>query len=71
MTQAERILQYMTDFGSITQREASDHLGVARLASRVNDLRKAGHPMISVREDGLNKFGEKCQWARYTLGGGA
>ena len=68
MTQNERILKYMDTFGSITQREALNVLGVARLASRVNDLRKAGHPIISERVDGENKFGEKCHWARYRMG---
>ena len=68
MTQNERILKYMDTFGSITQREALNVLGVARLASRLNDLRKAGHPIVSIREEGVNKFGEKCHWARYRMG---
>ena len=67
MTQNERILKYMDTFGSITQREALNVLGVARLASRVNDLRKLGHPIISERVDGINIFGEKCHWARYRM----
>lgn len=68
MKQCDRILDYLNRCGSITQKEASDNLGVARLASRVNDLRKAGHPIITIREDGVNKFGEKCHWARYRMG---
>jgi hypothetical protein len=68
MTQNERILAYIDRVGSITQREALHELGVARLASRVNDLRKLGHPIISERVDGLNKLGEPCHWARYRMG---
>lgn len=68
MTQNERILKYMDTFGSITQREALNVLGVARLASRVNDLRKAGHPIVSEVETGTNKFGEPTRWARYRMG---
>lgn len=68
MTQNERILAYIDRVGSITQREALNELGVARLASRVNDLRKLGHPIISERVDGRNKFGEPCHWARYRMG---
>jgi len=68
MTQNERILKYMDTFGSITQREALNVLGVARLASRVNDLRKAGHPIISEVEVGKNKFGEPTRYARYRMG---
>ena len=68
MTQNERVLKYMDTFGSITQREALNVLGVARLASRVNDLRKAGHPIVSEVETGKNKFGEPTRWARYRMG---
>lgn len=68
MTQSERVLKYIDTFGSITQKEASDALGVARLASRVNDLRKAGHPIISEVETGKNRFGEQTRWARYRMG---
>ena len=40
MTQSERILRHLTDYGSITQGEALQEYGIMRLASRVNDLRK-------------------------------
>lgn len=43
MTQNERVLAWLERYGSITQREA-DSLAVRRLASRINDLRKAGTP---------------------------
>jgi hypothetical protein len=68
MTQNDRVLAYIDKFGSITQREALNVLGVARLASRVNDLRKLGHPIISEVVVGKNKFGEKTRWARYRMG---
>ena len=64
----ERILAYMERTGSITQREALDELSVARLASRIDELRKAGHPIITERVDGVNKFGEPTRWARYRMG---
>ena len=66
--QKERVLAYMERYGSITQKQASEDLSVARLASRIDELRKAGHPIVTVREEGLNKFGEKCHWARYRMG---
>jgi hypothetical protein len=68
MTQNDRVLAYIDKFGSITQREALNVLGVARLASGVNDLRKLGHPIISEVVVGKNKFGEKTRWARYRMG---
>ena len=68
MKQCDRILDYLNRCGSITQKEASDNLGVARLASRVNDLRRAGHPIITEVVIGQNRFGETTRWARYRMG---
>ena len=42
MTQTERVHQYMRDFGSITQLDAIRDLGVMRLASRINDMKRQG-----------------------------
>lgn len=68
-TQADRILDYMERFGSITQYEALQDLGVMRLASRISDLKKMGYPIkgeiITVR----NRFEEDCYVKRYSLGG--
>lgn len=46
MKQAERVLKYMRDFGSITQLEAMQDLGCMRLGARVYDLKREGlqHP---------------------------
>ena len=68
MTQSQRILRHLEDYGSITQMDAIRDYGIMRLASRVNDLRKTGHPIVSEREEGQNIFGEKCHWARYRMG---
>ena len=68
-TQADRILDYMERFGSITQYEALQDLGVMRLASRISDLKKMGYPIkgeiITVR----NRFEQDCYVKRYSLGG--
>lgn len=66
-TQNERILDYIDRFGSITQDEASNNLGVKRLASRVSDLKRLGYPIISEPVVVKNRFGEKCRIARYRL----
>lgn len=66
-TQAERVLAYIEEFGSITQYEALKDLGVMRLASRISDLKKQGVPIrgeiISVK----NRFNEDCYIKRYSL----
>jgi hypothetical protein len=66
-TQAERILDYMEEFGSITQFEAFKDLGVMRLASRISDIRKKGIPIQSEIITVKNRFNEDCYIKRYSL----
>ena len=66
-TQAQRIIEYIETFGSITQLEALQDLGVMRLASRISDLRKQGYPITSSFEDVKNRYGESCSIKRYSL----
>ena len=66
-TQAERVLAYIEEFGSITQLEALKDLGVMRLASRISDLKKQGVPIKSDVETVTNRFGENCYIKRYSL----
>lgn len=47
VTQCNRIIQYCKDFGSITTLQAFQDLGVTRLASRINDLKKQGYAIES------------------------
>jgi hypothetical protein len=66
-TQAQRVLDYIDEFGSITQLEALRDLGVMRLASRISDLKKQGYTIKSDRETVKNRFGENCNIKRYSL----
>ena len=68
MTQNDRVLQYIREFGSITQLEALQDLGVMRLASRVSDLRRQGFKIVSKTEAVKNRYGETCHIKRYSLG---
>lgn len=68
MTQNERLLKWLESGRTITPREADDMWGCTRLGARVYDLKQMGHHIISEREDGVNKLGEKCHWARYRMG---
>lgn len=68
MKQTDRILNYMKQFGGITQMEAIVDLGVMRLASRVSDMRQQG---INIKSETItvnNRYGEKCHVKRYSLG---
>lgn len=65
MTQTERILDYLNRNETITQYDAMVELGIMRLASRINDLRRQGHRISSRRITVENRFGEKCNVAEY------
>jgi hypothetical protein len=63
------VLDYIEEFGSITQLEALRDLGVMRLASRISDLRRMGVRIESTVETVKNRFDEKTYIKRYRLGG--
>lgn len=65
MTQKERIVQYMDDFGSITTAEAFNDLGIARLASRIHELVKGGVGIEKEMVTSKNRYGETVRYARY------
>lgn len=65
-TQAERVLDYIREFGSITQLDALRDLGVMRLASRVSDLRKQGYDIRGKHIAVENRYGEKCHIKQYS-----
>lgn len=65
-TQCYRILLYMQDFGSISQIEALQDLGVMRLASRISEIKKT-HRVKKEMVKGTNRYGEPVSYARYSL----
>lgn len=67
-TQCDRILDYMTRFGSISTLEAFNDLGVARLASRIHDLKRRGYSIIGETQTSKNRFGEDTTYKVYRLG---
>jgi hypothetical protein len=67
VTQCQRILDYMDQFGSISTLEAFRDLGVARLASRIHDLKSMGYKIISETKSSKNRFGEKTYFKEYRL----
>jgi hypothetical protein len=67
LTQCERIVDYMRQFGSISTLEAFNDLGVARLASRIHDLRQQGYNIESEVKTAKNRFGESTSFKIYRL----
>lgn len=66
-TQTERVLSYMNEFGSITQFEAFQDIGVSKLAARIADLKKAGFLIVATTESVKNRYGEVCHIKRYKI----
>lgn len=67
MTQCERILRHLKDYGSITSMTAITEYGILRLASRINDLKRMGYPIISETKTGKNRYNEATHYKVYKL----
>ena len=83
MTQCERILRHLQDYGSITQAEAVTEYGCYRvrllpstavteygcyrLGARIWDLKAHGVPIKSETVTGKNRYGKRTCFARYSI----
>lgn len=67
MKQTQRVHEYMQRFGSITQAQAFEDIGVSRLAARIDDLRNSGVAISSEWVKRTNRYGEKVMIKRYRL----
>ena len=67
MSQNERLLKWLESGRTITPKQADEMWGCTRLGARIFDLKQMGHNIISERQDGINKLGQKCHWARYRM----
>jgi len=65
MTQHQRILQYIDDFGSITPMEAFQDLGITKLATRVSELIRDGVLIEKQQVSGKNRYGDTTHYMRY------
>lgn len=69
MTQKQMIVKYIQDFGSISTYEAFIDLGIARLASRISDLKRDGLQIDKKIVTAKNRYGKTVHYARYKIGG--
>lgn len=65
MTQAERILDYIDRYGSISPLEAFRDLGITKLATRISEMQKDGLRFEKSFEESKNRFGETVRYMRY------
>lgn len=66
-TQCQQVLDYMMDFGSITQLEAIQDIGCMRLSARILDLREQGWPIGRRMKTSKNRYGRDVTFAEYYL----
>lgn len=67
ITQKDRILEYIRNFGSISSFEAYSDLGITQLGARIDQLKKEGYEFKTEWESNTNRFGEKTEYKRYYL----
>lgn len=69
-SQKKMVLDYITEFGSITPIDAFRDLGITRLSAVVFNLREEGHDIEKVIETSKNRFGNRTRYVRYSFGKG-
>lgn len=67
ITQKDRILQYIREFGSISSWEAYKELGITQLGARIDNLKKEGYQFRTEWESSTNRYNEKVEYKRYYL----
>ena len=67
ISQKQRIINYIREFGSITSYEAYADLGITQLGARIDQLKKDGYEFKTEWESNTNRFGERTDYKRYYL----
>ena len=67
MTQCQKVLEYMKEFGSITPLEAMQDIGCMRLAARIADLKDQGYPIGRRTKTSKNRYVKNVSFAEYYL----
>lgn len=67
ITQNDKVIMYLQQFGSINPLQALGDLGIMRLASRISDLKSMGYGIEKRMVTGKNRYGESVSYAEYRL----
>lgn len=67
MTQCERILAYIREYGAITDNDAHEKLHINRLSGRIYDLRQQGYNVVMEWKKSKNPFNEWTHYGVYRL----
>lgn len=67
MTQADRVLEYISKHGEITSRDAMLDLGVVQLPRRLHDLKQRGYRITREWRTGTNRHGQQVRFGVYRV----
>lgn len=67
LSQKDRIINYIREFGSITSWEAYQELGIMQLGARIDQLQKDGYAFVTEWGIEKNRYGEDIKFKRYYL----
>lgn len=67
ITQRQRIINYIREFGSITSLDAYKDLGITQLAARIKELKGQGYEFETKMESSKNRYDEPVSFKRYYL----
>ena len=68
MNRAERVLEYIQKYGSITPLQAVRDLGYYRLSAAIHDIKQLGYNIKTETKTGKNRWGKSVHYAQYSLG---
>lgn len=71
MTQRESIIEYITEFGSITPMQAFSDLGITKLATRISEMRRDGMKFKIETVHVKNRYGKTVNFAKYSFAEGS
>lgn len=67
MKQTDRIIDYITRFGSISSWEAYQDLGITQLGARIWELERDGMEFHREMVRGTNRLGDPTHFMRYAF----
>ena len=67
MTQADRILEFLLEWGTITPYQAFEQLGITKLSTRISEMRAAGVKIKKEMVSDVNRYGDPVRYCRYSL----
>ena len=67
VTQRDRVLKYIQDFGSISSFQAYQDLGVTQLATRIFELKERGYHFKKTTIQTKNRYGDATHYVEYRL----